>query len=65
MQDPKHGPRFWIGNALLAIALLAIFFMGTLWAYLGTWALILWMTLAGVGMYFLMTDKDGSPPMPD
>jgi hypothetical protein len=57
MPIPKHSSRFWLGNGIL--------FMGTLWAHLGQWALILWMGLAGVGMYFLMTDKDGEPPLSD
>lgn len=65
MQIPKHSTRFWLGNGILALAMAAIFFMGTLWAHLGQWALVLWMVLAGVGMYFLMTDKDGEPPLSD
>ncbi|MEW5892562.1 MAG: hypothetical protein AB1697_05450 [Pseudomonadota bacterium] len=65
MHAPKHGPRFWLGNGILALAMAAIFFMNTLWAYLGQGALLLWMVLAGLGMYFLMTDKGGEPPLSD
>lgn len=66
MNEFKHGPRFWIGNALLATALLSLFFMGPLSENLGVWAMVLWMVLAGVGMYVLMTDKGEPPPgLPD
>lgn len=66
MNEFKHGPRFWIGNALLATALLSLFFMGPLSDNMGVWAMVLWMVLAGIGMYFLMTDKSEAPPgMPD
>lgn len=65
MQEPHHGPRFWIGNGLLAAALLALFFLGTLWEHLGVGAMLLWMGLAGLGMYFVMTDKGAGSTMPD
>ncbi|MCU0841387.1 MAG: hypothetical protein MUC79_06670 [Thiobacillaceae bacterium] len=65
MQDGGHGSRFWIGNALLALALVMLFFLGALWAHLGVWAMGLWMALAGAGMYFLMTDKGASSSLPD
>ena len=65
MHETNHGPRFWIGNALLALALVTMFFLGTLWEHLGVGAMVLWMALAGVGMYFVMTDKGGSSSLPD
>lgn len=66
MNEVKHGTRFWVGNGILAAALLSLFFMGPLSQRMGVWAMVLWMVLAGVGMYFLMTDKGGPPPgMPD
>ncbi len=64
MNDFKHGTRFWIGNAILAVALLALFYMGPLSEVLGVWALVLWMALVGAGMYFLMTGKGNDPGMP-
>lgn len=65
MQDTSHGPKFWIGNALLALALVMLFFLGALWEQLGVWAMGLWMALAGAGMYFLMTDKGSTSNFPD
>lgn len=65
MNEVKHGARFWIGNGLLALALTSLLFMGPLSENLGVWAMILWMVLAAVGMYFLMTDKGGEPGMPE
>lgn len=57
MRDPKQRTNFWIGNGLLAVSLLALFFMGPLSEVLGLGAMALWMVLAGIGMYFVMQDK--------
>jgi hypothetical protein len=65
MNEIKHGTRFWIGNAILAVALISLFYMGPLSERLGIWAMVLWMILAAVGMYFLMTDKGGEPGLPE
>jgi len=65
MQYGKHGPNFWIGNGLLGLALVSLFFLNHLWELLGVWAMVLWMGLAGVGMYFLLTDKDSPSSFPD
>jgi hypothetical protein len=65
VNNPKHGPRFWIGNALLTVAFACLFFMATLAAYLGVWAMVLWMALAAAGFYFLTADKGGSTNLPD
>lgn len=46
--------NFWIGNGLLAAALLILLFMGTLSEMLGVGAVILWMALAAAGTYFIM-----------
>lgn len=46
MQE-KHGPEFWIGNALLGLSLIMLIFLGALWEALGVWAMMLWMILAG------------------
>lgn len=57
MRDPKQRTQFWIGNGLLAVSLLSLFFMGPLSELLGAWAMGVWMGLAGIGMYFVMQDK--------
>ncbi len=58
MQDPNHDPEqsrnFWIGNSLLAAALIMLFFMDTLSQMLGMGAVALWMICAAVGTYFIM-----------
>ncbi|MFP5505580.1 MAG: hypothetical protein ACLGH6_05235 [Gammaproteobacteria bacterium] len=62
----NHGRRnFWIGNGVLAVAMLMMFFMGPLSDALGIWAAVLWMVLAAVGVALLMSDKSGDPPEPD
>ncbi|MCA1925008.1 MAG: hypothetical protein LDL16_01855 [Thiobacillus sp.] len=64
MTPPRHSVNFWIGNGILAIAMLMLFFMGPLSDALGLWAVALWMVLAAVGMGLLMSDKS-EPPGPD
>jgi Na+/melibiose symporter-like transporter len=61
----KHKRNFWIGNAVLALAMLMLFFMGPLSSALGVWAAVLWMALAAVGMALVMSDKTDEPPAPD
>ena len=65
MNSGKHGRNFWLGNAILALAMLLLFFMGPLSDALGIWAAVLWMALAAVGMALLMSDKTDEPPSPD
>ena len=65
MNNGKHGRNFWLGNAVLALAMLLLFFMGPLSDALGIWAAALWMALAAVGMALLMSDKTDEPPSPD
>ncbi len=65
MNTGKHRRNFWIGNGVLAVAMLTLFFMGPLSDALGIWAAVLWMVLAAVGMALVMSDKTGEPPSPD
>lgn len=60
MSNPKHGPKFWLGNGVMALALVVLLFMGTLWQSMGVWAMGLWAALAGLGGYLLMADKDST-----
>lgn len=64
--NPGHRSRnFWLGNALLALAMLMLFFMGPISDALGIWSVVIWMALAGVGMALLMSDKSDEPPAAD
>ena len=62
MNTTKHKRNFWIGNGILAVAMLTLFFMGPLSERLGIWAAVIWMVLAGVGMALVMSDKTEEPP---
>jgi hypothetical protein len=64
MQDTKHNPGFILGNVILGISLVMLLFIDQLWTFLGGWAMGLWMVLAGVGMYFVMSEKRSST-LPD
>ena len=61
----KRSRNFWIGNAVLVLAMLMLFFMGPLSNALGIWAAVLWMVLAAAGMGLIMSDKSDEPPAPD
>jgi uncharacterized membrane protein YhaH (DUF805 family) len=65
LKTAKHRRNFWIGNGILAVAMLTLFFMGPLSDALGIWAAVLWMVLAAVGMALVMSDKTDEPPAPD
>jgi len=39
----------WLGNVLLGISLVMLIFLGSLWQALGAWAMVVWMSLAGMG----------------
>lgn len=57
MLPEKHGTKYWAGNAVLAVSLAVLFFMGPLSNFLGVWAMALWIVLAGFGFYLVTTDK--------
>ncbi len=65
MQKGKHGLNFWIGNGLLGLALVSLFYINRLWELFGVWAMVFWMGLAAIGMYFLLTDEDSPTSFPD
>jgi len=61
----KHKRNFWIGNAVLTLAMLMLIFMKPLSDAMGIWAAVAWMALAAVGVWLVMSDKSGEPPAPD
>lgn len=65
MNTGKHSRNFWIGNAVLTLAMLMLLFMGPLSDAMGIWAAALWMALTAVGVGLIMSDKSGEPPAPD
>lgn len=65
MSDPHRKPEFWIGNALLGLALAMLFFLGPLSEMLGGWSVVLWMGFAGIGMYLITRDNGPGNNLPD
>jgi len=60
-----HPPSFWLGNAFLGLSLVLLIFLGSLWEIMGSLAMVLWMILAGVGMYLVTRDQGPSSNLPD
>jgi len=65
VNDPQHTSSFWLGNALLGVSLLMLIFLGALWEAIGVWTMVLWMGLAGSGMYLVTKEQGPSSNMPD
>ena len=65
MNTGKRSRNFWLGNGILAVAMLTLLFMGPLSNALGIWAAVIWMVLAAVGMALVMSDKSDEPPPSD
>jgi purine-cytosine permease-like protein len=65
MNEPNHGSSFWLGNVLLGVSLVMLIFLGSLWEAIGALAMVLWMVLAGVGMYLVTRDKGPTSKLPD
>lgn len=60
MNEPEHSKNFWLGNAILAVAMVVLLFMGRLWEVVGVAAMVLWAALVIIGVYLLMVDKGGA-----
>lgn len=60
MNEPEYSKTFWLGNAILAVALLVLLFMGRLWEVMGVGAMVLWTALVVAGVYLLMKGKGGT-----
>lgn len=66
MHPPDDTPRtsFFLGNMVLAVAAIMLFFFGEIWERLGAWGLLAWMILVVLGVYLIWRDRDPSPPGP-
>jgi len=60
MNEPEFTKTFWLGNGILAVAMVVLLFMGRLWEIMGVSAMVLWTALVITGVYLLMKDKGGS-----
>lgn len=55
MNDKEFGPYFWLGNAILGLALIMLLYMGSMWETFGPLAMVLWAAVAGLGIYLVMS----------
>lgn len=59
MKESEFSKNFWLGNGILAVAMIVLLFMGRLWQVMGAAAMVLWTALVITGVYLLMKDKGG------
>lgn len=62
MNDEGNKQKFWAGNAVLAVAMIELLYMGPISEALGFGAVILWMGLAALGVWLLMSSRHEPPP---
>jgi hypothetical protein len=55
MNDKEFGPNFWLGNGILAVALIMLLFMGSMWETFGPIAMVLWTAVVAFGVYLVMS----------
>ncbi|OOZ39306.1 hypothetical protein BOW53_12155 [Solemya pervernicosa gill symbiont] len=61
----SNSTKFWLGNAVLAVALIMLLFMGAIWEAMGGAAMGLWIALVIAGVYLLSGKGGGGPNMPE
>jgi purine-cytosine permease-like protein len=60
MSEQPPSNTFWLGNAILAVAMFMLLFMGSAWETLGISAMVLWIALVALGVYLVMQKNEGS-----
>jgi hypothetical protein len=58
MSEQPPSNTFWLGNALLAIAMIMLLFMGSAWESMGVAAMVVWIGLVGMGVYLVMQKNE-------
>lgn len=56
--QPSH--TSWLGNAILGGAAVLLLFIGKAWEVMGVGAMVLWMGLVALGVYFVTQGKQGT-----
>jgi hypothetical protein len=49
----NNNNKFILGNIILGVALLMLWYMGALWEYMGAAAMGLWIAVTGLGAYLV------------
>ncbi len=64
MKDSDNKVKFWLGNAVLAVAMAMLLFMGRLWEIMGSSAMGLWIAVVAAGTWLLLSGKNEPPTFP-
>ncbi|PKM46686.1 MAG: hypothetical protein CVV05_03145 [Gammaproteobacteria bacterium HGW-Gammaproteobacteria-1] len=60
MNEKEFGPGFWLGNGILALAMIMLLFMGSMWETFGVLAMVLWAAVVGLGVYLILQGQGPS-----
>jgi hypothetical protein len=60
MSEQPPPNTFWLGNAILAVAMFMLLFMGSAWESLGVAAMVVWVALVVLGVYLVMQKSEES-----
>ncbi|TSA20625.1 MAG: hypothetical protein D4R70_05085 [Betaproteobacteria bacterium] len=61
---PSKTTLFWLGNTILGIALLLLFFTPAFFWGFGGGSMVAWMAIVSVGIYLITRDKGPDDTMP-
>ena len=57
MSEQPSG-TFWLGNAILAVAMILLLFMGNAWESMGVGAMVVWIGMVVLGVYLIMQKNE-------
>jgi len=57
MSEQPSG-TFWLGNAILAVAMILLLFMGNAWESMGVGAMVVWIGMVALGVYLIMQKNE-------
>lgn len=60
MSDENLSNTFWLGNAILAVAMVFLLFFGSAWESMGMAAMVVWIGMVVLGVYLIMQKKGGA-----
>jgi hypothetical protein len=60
MSEQPPSNTFWLGNAILVVAMAMLLNFGSVWESMGVAAMVVWIGLVALGVYLVMLKNDGN-----